>query len=566
MDVIGWLAILALVAGAAEDPLREARRALDDPDAAQREQAVRRLARLDDARAWELVAGALADPAGSVAETAELELGRAGSDAALAALVGSAGLAARDDAVAARAAEALGRSPLAPPADALERALGRSGEARVLALWALERAAREGRWEGSAAVARQVERLASGGSRRGDALGERTAARALACALVLGESGEEAARGRIERALASPAAGLRAAACALAAEHLAPAAAEALAGRALEDDDWRVRSAALDALAALARAEGLARLVERLEERAEPRPRLRARALALLREVSGLRHGADPRPWRDWLARRARASAGDPESVPGEGRGSRRTRRAAPAERDARAAIPGEGTVALERVVVPSDHVAFLFDLSGSMWMRRGGAPSRKEIADVRFAELLGRLDPRTRFLVVPYTREPHPWRDEPVAATRANVRQAADDFARCREHGAGDFWEAAQLALAAEEIDTIVVLTDGVPTGGAVNRMELLARLLEERGLARRVTLDALLVGASPAAIARWSELCAATGGRCLPVELVMPEPEAGAQGRGRGGAGRRAPERGPSHAFACAPRRATIRSRWRS
>lgn len=565
--MIGWLAILALVGAAAEDPLREARRALDDPDAVQREQAVRRLARLDDARAWELVAGALADPAGSVAETAELELGRAGSEAALDALVGRAGLAARDDAVAARAAEALGRSPLAPPADALERALERAGEARVLALWALERAAREKRWEGSASVARQVERLASGGARRGDALGERTAARALACSLALGEGGLEAALGRIERALASPAAGLRAAACALAAQHLAPATAEALAGRALEDDDWRVRSAALDALA---RAGGLARLVERLEERAEPRPRLRARALALLREVSGLRHGADPRPWRDWLARRAEeARTGDPESGAQEARpappGGRVPGRSP--ERTPRSpGRPAETTVALERVVVPSDHVAFLFDLSGSMWMRRGGAPSRKEIADVRFAELLGRLDPRTRFLLVPYTREPHPWRDEPVAATRANVRQAADDFARCREHGAGDFWEAAQLALAADEIDTIVVLTDGVPTGGAVNRMELLARLLEERGLARRVTLDALLVGASPAAIARWSELCAATGGRCLPVELVLPEPSGDRPLHGRGGAGRRAPERGPSHAVERAPRRATIRSRWKS
>lgn len=493
------LLVLPLFSLSGDEPVAEAQEALQSRDAAERESAVRRLARLDTERAWELVAGALADPAGSVAETAELELGKARSTLALAALLGRSGLAAREESVAARAAEALGRSPHPLPAEPLLEAIERDDERRALALWAIESAARGGRWPEVDESFQRVARLARGSPRHGrDGAAERVAARALACALAL-----DRARGAelLRKCLADGGGGLRAAACTLAAEHLEPEAAEGLAVELLDDDDWRARSAALDVVAALGAPASLARLLERLTR--EPRPRLRARLLERLQARSGRRHGADPRPWQAWI-----------ESL-GEDR-ARASGAAADADPHAR-----EQTVSLERVEVRSDHVAFLVDFSGSMWMGRAEGPARKELVDVRLAELLERLDQKTRFLLIPFTQVPHPWQAELVSATRGNVAKAASFFEQCRERGSGDFWEAALLALADDAVDTLVVLTDGVPTGGAYNRMELLARLFAERNLSRRVTLDALLIDPSPASLASWSRLCAGTGGRCTPVRL---------------------------------------------
>jgi len=59
------------------------------------------------------------------------------------------------------------------------------------------------------------------------------------------------------------------------------------------------------------------------------------------------------------------------------------------------------------------------------------------------------------------------------VPASKRNVRAALKFFEDCHERGRGNFYDAALLALSDPEVDTLVVLTDGEPTGGTHNAVE---------------------------------------------------------------------------------------------
>jgi len=76
-------------------------------------------------------------------------------------------------------------------------------------------------------------------------------------------------------------------------------------------------------------------------------------------------------------------------------------------------------------------------------------------------------------------------------------------------------------LALADPDVDTILVLTDGAPTGGRRWHIDLMTQRFLEQNRFRRVVLDAVLVDASKFLRDKWAGWCAATGGRMLALDL---------------------------------------------
>ena len=168
-----------------------------------------------------------------------------------------------------------------------------------------------------------------------------------------------------------------------------------------------------------------------------------------------------------------------------------------------------------------SKRLAFLIDLSGSIWIEREGRGTRKQVVDVELARALEGLPADAAFNLIPFTGEPLPWSDRLVPATRSNVRRAVRWFEECRESGTGNVWDALMLALADPELDTAVVLTDGAPTGGRRFHLDLLPALFAERNATRKVTVDVLLVGAARKLQERWDALARASGGRMLALDL---------------------------------------------
>ncbi|MBI5363912.1 MAG: hypothetical protein HZA53_12085, partial [Planctomycetes bacterium] len=267
------------------------------------------------------------------------------------------------------------------------------------------------------------------------------------------------------------------------------------AQRALQDAEPSVRGAAIGLLCAIASKAALLELVHRME--IEPRERLKWRILAFLRARSGLGHGFDPAAWRAWA-----------ESVQGPWSTGPDLAHRGPM---------GDTRVQLAGLNLISDRVAFLVDFSGSTWDTKVGELTRKQVLERELAKALQALPGTTRFNVIPYTNEPIPWEKALVAATKENVARAQAFFERCNARGRGNYFDAVLLAMADPEVDSIVALTDGVPTGGHRWNMPLMVELLIERDRFRQVAFDAILVDAPRSRVQDWTRLAEVTGGRCV-------------------------------------------------
>ena len=499
--------LLFLAFGAAHPPRGEVGRRGDEfsklkvklrsGDKWDRKRAVEKLVKLGTNEAWECVIEALEDHAGEVADTAQLLLAGLPDGKALDALLGREGLDARDEWVRQRSAEVLARVEVPVDGVRLARALSdRDPDVRWNVLWTLERLANSERLQGDRGrwILPPVRRLAA---RDGD---PEVQGRAL---LTLAALDPEGAREAVRAALAERAAPVRCAAVSLVPTLFAAAEAVPLLAARVADSSLVVRTRVVESLAAVGTVEAVRLLVARLD--AEKEVRLGWRIVETLQRVTGRKYRRDPRPWLRFV-----------EGLPGDW--------APPpvAEGDGEPAALGEDrSRAFAGMPLLSGRVAFLIDLSGSIWIVRKDGTTRKEVLDGKLRDALAGLDPASLFNVIPFTSEPHPWKDELVRATPANVERATRYFEDCRAQGSGNVWDAIALALADPAVDTVVILTDGAPTGGRRHRLELMIPLLEQRNATRMVAVDSILVGAPPKLQRYWADLSRRTGGRMVAIEL---------------------------------------------
>lgn len=534
-----------------DDPFDRSTRELRSRFASTRARAVRRLAGLDEPRAWDLVLRALADPEGAVGEAAQVALRGATDRRVRAEVLGRAGLTSRKAFARRRAAACIGHWVPAPPAADLGRALRRlEGPALVALLGSAERLGLAGAWRSLPSAARGGEGedpaggvAASAGGARPPTSERRALARAVERLVTSRREGVRAeallALAALDRGAARQRAGAlvedrdpRVRVASLLVESETPVVggltpgpgASALTTRGvergitlLEDPDVRVRRGAILALAATPRRRAISGLVARLET--EPRRRLRADLVHGLRRASGLRFGADPRPWRDWLQR---LPVGDPLPSPFEARGSAAdvggsTARAAPG-----AALP-----------LASDHLALLIDLSGSVSRVLADGRTRRDLVDAAVLATLAASAPGTTLQLVPFTATPQPIPERPEALSPRLARRWSQEFTDLRPRGPGDLWEAIEETLIHRELDTLVVLTDGVPTGGFHAEPRVFVEQLLPGLRLDPVAVDLVLVDAGPSLRRRWEPLTQRTGG-----ELSLrsfPEPSAARDGQRR-------------------------------
>ncbi len=473
---------------------------LRDSDARARREAVAGLAELGTPEAWTLVLGALSDADAQPADEAQLALGATTDPKLVERLLGKEGLGSKEERVRERACEALGRVGVAFDGEPLAREL-RSKDAvqRRRVCWTIERQALAGRPPNDAKGTLR-DALEKSASRERDP--EVRAAAQLALGALAPDLGEVLLKGTstaedLPAQIASIDLAVRTAG------DDKPSLVGFLSGKASRPER-AVRSAAQAALADLA-ASGdrgaVSALVGRLE--LEANERLGWELVSTLRRVSGLAHGRDVRPWRDW-------SAALDESW-------------RPASGDGRSNGVGAGETRAAFVGLPllSTRLAFLIDFSGSTWAERSGGKTRKQRLDAELRSTLERLDEGSHFDLVPYTDRPWPWKGSLVPADERTVEKALAWFEKQNQHGVGDFLGAALATLSLDEADTMVVLTDGAPTGGEHWNLRLIVPWLLERNRFRRVAYDVVLVDASRGLRRFWEELAEGSGGRVLDVQL---------------------------------------------
>lgn len=245
----------------------------------------------------------------------------------------------------------------------------------------------------------------------------------------------------------------------------------------------------------------LAILIRRLEE--EDHRHLRTLLVGILRRTSGLSHSDDPRPWRDWLGRLG--ESGVPPRDVSPRRGTDQTRVA----------------TTLAALRPSTDRSVILVDLSGSVWMELEGGVSRKQLLDRELRALLEGLPRTVSFNLIPYATRPDPWEKRMVTATPKAVRRAWGEFESCRLRGRGDVWSAVQVALQDPDLGSLLIITDGAPTGGEHSDMELLVPLLEWECRWRGIAVDSVLIDSAKRLQSSWSDLAQRTGGTMTPVHF---------------------------------------------
>jgi hypothetical protein len=215
--------------------------------------------------------------------------------------------------------------------------------------------------------------------------------------------------------------------------------------------------------------------------------------------------GPRPTPDRHGRVRRARRS-------PGAGRWSH-----SPGD-------PTETVASFFRLPIASTRLAFLFDLSGSMRdPADDGKPGTKvERARAEFSKAVDALPKETVFDLFVY-RFPSAFPPAPRmtrafgALTPAGApmvaKRASEWLAKEQPRGWGAFYDGLVLATA-DEVDTIVLLSDGVPSMGTYDRGFRLVDEFVRANRFRRVAVDTVLVGKKGADRDFMQDLADGTGG----------------------------------------------------
>ncbi|MFT6040898.1 MAG: HEAT repeat protein [Gammaproteobacteria bacterium] len=478
--------------------LKELARELYSKDESRRRAVINQCVKINTTDSWKLVIEGLANDKGRPADEAQLKLALLEDEKALKVLWGKDGLKSKDVLVRMRVAEMLGRREMGVDAELLSKALGdKEPDVRRLLLWSVERLAKGQHLQGDVQreLFKSVEKLAKkdrDGAVRGAALlafgAIATPEESMSLARVVAEDKLAAARcgaARFGQTLAKT----------------DSVAALSLLGKLLADESSNVRRAAVDGMEAVATKPGVGLMIARLE--VEERERVRWSLVDSLQRLSGRKYRLDVRPWKLWHEKLA--EDWKPEVKSGADHEADR----------------GEATVAFAGMPILSDRVCFLIDLSGSIWTKKADGILPKDVVGGELQKALDSLPEGTLFNVIPYINDPVPWQEELQKAKPKNIDAAKDFFTDCKARGAGNVYDAIQLALIDPEVDTIIILTDGAPSGGYRWNLDLMVQLLTEQNRYRAVTYDALLVGASNFLTDKWQDLAKATGGECTSIEL---------------------------------------------
>ena len=481
---------------------------LDSPKPRERHAAIDALAAVGSPEAWTLVAErGLTDPNSRVADSAQLALAGATLTPDLLELLGGrAGLGSKRPLCRVRVLQALADAPGGLPVRMLERGWkDKEAAVRVAAARATERRASlgerglEGGFEGSDADWKRFLKAVERAARRDREPAVRAAA--LIALAALGEQlgrGAEAAAEAIEEARGGDEPLVVAAALDLAPGAASPEELEAMLWD--RKATHGVRVAAVRALEARGDRAAARLLVRRLEDVDAPlRPAAAWGVVRALQRLSGLSIGLSSERWSRWAADLPEGPVVAVERREAEDDGPR--------------------TTTLFGLTIRGDRVAFLVDMSGSMWVDHKGAP-RKEAVDVELTRCLRGLPPSARFDVVPYAKHPDPWRGELVDASPKNVDRAVKTFLTCSMKGVGDLWGALELVLADPEVDTVVVLTDGAPSGGDRWNVELMGQLLGDELRLRHVDLQMVLFGPTKGLKRRWKAVVEGLGGSVVLID----------------------------------------------
>lgn len=213
-----------------------------------------------------------------------------------------------------------------------------------------------------------------------------------------------------------------------------------------KDKRWQVRLSLAEALGGYRHKDAVDGLIELL---GDERLRVRIGAAETLARLTGFELGTSRKAWVAW-----RRERGATWAVPSrEEAALRRGKQARPDGYERRPRWYG--------LDIPSDHVTFVLDKSGSMW----GGLWTGAVREV--ATWLSARGKRTRYSVIEFADGPRVWSPRVMPADEKTVKKTIGFLNATHPDGRTNIIDALRKGRAIKGADTEVLLSDGLPNRG---------------------------------------------------------------------------------------------------
>lgn len=298
----------------------------------------------------------------------------------------------------------------------------------------------------------------------------------------------------------------------------------------LDDRRWQVRAAAIDALSRIRTKDSVTALIERMKKESG---RLLGDIARALEKLTALELGSDAKAWDNWWK-----VARDRYVLPEEVTASPETANPGIAQGPKTELTK---TPKYHGIDVISHRICFIIDISGSMssQMRRSGQspgqgqpgqpgqprspgtadPSKqgqgekkeepifkgqkkrvepKDNSKIEFAkaELINciiALNPKVHFNIICFENNIQVWRNRLVPAGRDNKSDAMRWVTAMRPTGATNLGDAVLQAFEDKDVDTIFVLSDGMPNQGKLPSPDMILSEVRRLNASRRIVIHTI-------------------------------------------------------------------------
>jgi HEAT repeat protein len=258
----------------------------------------------------------------------------------------------------------------------------------------------------------------------------------------------------------------------------------------LDDQEWRVRSEALQQVGNLRREISIPVLIKRLDVESG---RVGHDMAFVLRLMTGEDHGRTGRRWSQWWK-----DQGENYRLPSYEDALKLDQARSTRRKDNKSQASFYG------LEIVSDRVMFIIDQSGSMAAPAGrersrgagGGPTRLDVAVKEFGRALAALADGIEFNVIFFETGVESWKNELL---NLDVKQRADATTYAKDKapaGGTNVYGALLKAYEDERIDTIYLLTDGGPSAGEVTDTAEIRRRILRLNRTRRVVIHCISIG----------------------------------------------------------------------
>jgi|GEM_PF-3343254 len=267
----------------------------------------------------------------------------------------------------------------------------------------------------------------------------------------------------------------------------------------LEDPSWSVSDAVLAFLEQFRSRRSIPILIDFLVKIAGQDDHYRARTyhrvVEVLQSLTGVtRPGSDSKEWKTWWEDNQKTFI-------------------LPPERPMRIGYQS-GSAHFFSIPINSDRVLFILDISGSMKAplpRNRSAPSKESKlarARIELEQTLSELDPKVAFNIYLFNDEVEAFADNFENATELNIAAAKLFFRKAEAQGGTNLFDTLNQALLLQNLgtldqfgkkvdcDTILLLSDGVPSTGLVINPDEIVRIIHNANRGKRIRIHTVYLG----------------------------------------------------------------------